>query len=65
MGYYAEQYKEQKGELAPLYEIMSNEVFSKQFEGEPERLYRYCLDNNLTWKQALAVNISENDSILY
>ena len=46
-----------------LYEVMGNEIFDNEFNGDPEQLYKYCVENKKTWREVL--NFKFDESLLY
>lgn len=51
---YAKEYKEKiSKELIPLYNVMGNDVLYGQFNGNPEEVYKYCLEHNKRWEEVL------------
>lgn len=48
-----QQYMEKFGEPIALYEVMGSEIFIEKFQREPDAVYDYCLEKNITWREAL------------
>ncbi len=66
MGRFAEEYKKKYGELIPTIQVMSNEILCNKFNDNPEEVYQYCLEHNITWKEALKAEIIEdNPNVVY
>lgn len=47
----------------PTMELMGNEVFEKQFDNDPEKVYLYCVENNVRWEDVLGYEFDPN--VLY
>lgn len=61
---YLEQYKKKIEDSAiPLYQVMGNRIFSEKFDCDPELVYKYCLENNMTWESVL--NFEFDPDVMY